>query len=246
MNEPTIKKLRQMRLDGMVAAWQEQQGDSGCAHLTFDDRFGMIVDAEFLHRDNARLARALKEARLKIPGACVENIDYSVSRALDRAVVRQLATSHWAHDRQSILICGATGTGKTYLACALAEKACRHGFRAIYSRASRLFEELRLAHADGTYVKVLSRLSRMDVLVIDDFAICPVTDAQRRDLLEILEDRYDARSTIITSQLKPSHWHDYLADPTLADAICDRLLHHSHRLMLEGPSRRKERLAENQ
>jgi DNA replication protein DnaC len=142
------------------------------------------------------------------------------------------------------LITGATGTGKTYVACALAQQACRKGFRAIYRRAPRLFDELRLAHADGSYVRLLERFARADVLVIDDFAIAPVTDVERRDLLELLEDRYGSRSTIVTSQLAPSDWHDYLADPTLADAICDRVVHHAHRLVLKGPSRRKEKPAE--
>ena len=140
------------------------------------------------------------------------------------------------------MITGATGTGKTYVACALAQQACRKGFRAVYRRASRLFDELRIARADGTYPRVLTRLARVDVLVIDDFAISPVSDEERRHLLELLEDRYGTRSTIVTSQLAPADWHDYLADPTLADAICDRIVHHAHRLMLKGPSRRKERL----
>ena len=139
-----------------------------------------------------------------------------------------------------MIITGATGVGKTYLACALAQQACRKGHRALYRRASRLFDELRMARADGTYPRLLARFARVDVLVIDDFAIAPLTDSERRDLLEVLEDRHGTRSTIVTSQLAPSDWHDYLADPTLADAICDRLVHHAHRLVLKGPSRRKE------
>jgi DNA replication protein DnaC len=142
-------------------------------------------------------------------------------------------------EHQAVLISGATGTGKTYLACALAHQACRQGFRACYRRAPRFFDELRLARADGSYPRLLGRLARVDVLVIDDFAIAPIADTERRDLLEVLEDRYATRATIITSQLDPKHWHEYLSDPTTADAICDRVLHAAHRVALKGPSRRK-------
>lgn len=244
LNEPTLEKLRAMRLDGMAASWVEQHKDAALSKLTFDERFGMLVDAEWLHRENKRLGRALKEAKLKLSQACVEDIDYPARRELEKAVIRQLASCRWVQEHQAVLITGATGTGKTYVACALAQQACRKGFRAVYRRAPRLFDELRLAHADGSYVRLLSRLARVDVLVIDDFAIAPVTDVERRHLLELLEDRYGTRSTIVTSQLAPSDWHDYLADPTLADAICDRIVHHAHRLVLKGPSRRKEKLAE--
>jgi DNA replication protein DnaC len=241
LTEPTLEKLRAMRLEGMAAGWLEQQNNTSATKLSFDERFGMLVDAEWLHRENKRLSRALKEAKLKLSQACVEDIDYPARRELDKAVVRQLASCRWVSEHQAILITGATGTGKTYVACALAQQACRKGFRAAYRRASRLFDELRIAHADGTYARALARFARVDVLVIDDFAIAPVTDEERRHLLELLEDRYGTRSTIVTSQLAPKDWYDYLADPTLADAICDRIVHHAHRLMLKGPSRRKEK-----
>ena len=242
MTEPTLEKLRAMRLEGMAASWLEQQKDTAATKLAFDERFGMLVDAEWLHRENKRLGRALKEAKLKLSQACVEDIDYPARRELDKAVVRQLSSCRWVQEHQAVLITGATGTGKTYVACALAQQACRKGFRAVYRRASRLFDELRIAHADGSYVRMLTRLARVDVLIIDDFAIAPVSDEERRHLLELLEDRYGTRSTIVTSQLAPNDWHDYLADPTLADAICDRIVHHAHRLVLKGPSRRKEKL----
>ena len=242
MNEPTLEKLRAMRLEGMAASWLEQQKDTAATKLAFDERFGMLVDAEWLHRENKRLGRALKEAKLKLSQACVEDIDYPARRELDKAVIRQLSSCRWVQEHQAVLITGPTGTGKTYVACALAQQACRRGFRAVYRRASRLFDELRIAHADGSYVRMLTRLARVDVLIIDDFAIAPVSDEERRHLLELLEDRYGTRSTIVTSQLAPTDWHDYLADPTLADAICDRIVHHAHRLVLKGPSRRKEKL----
>lgn len=240
LNEPTIEKLKGMNLEGMYAAWLEQQSAALSSGLAFDERFAMLVDAEWTHRDNKRTGRSLKEAKLRYSQACIESIDYSAKRELDRAVVRQLASCRWVKEHQAILITGMTGTGKSWLACALAHQACKKGFRALYRRAPRFFDELRLARADGTYQRVLARLARIDVLILDDFAIAPITDIERRDLLEVLEDRHDTRSTIITSQLDPGHWHDYLADPTLADAICDRVLSRAHRLVLKGPSRRKD------
>jgi DNA replication protein DnaC len=232
--------MKTMRLDGMASAWTEQQQQPSTTQMSFDERLGFLVDAEWIHRENKKMKRALHEAKLRLAQACVENIEYSARRELDKAVVRQLASCRWVDEHQAVLITGMTGTGKSYIACALAHQACRKGFRALYRRATRLFDELKLARADGTYPRLLAKLARVDVLIIDDFAIAPVTDAQRADLLEILEDRYGSRSTIVTSQLEPKLWHDYLADPTLADAICDRLLNNAHRLVLKGPSRRKQ------
>jgi DNA replication protein DnaC len=241
LNEPTLEKLKTLRLDGMLAAWADQQKSPEIGSMAFDERLGMLVDAEWMHRENKRIKRSLKEAKLRLTEACIEGIEYSAKRELDKAVIRQLQTCRWIQEHQAVLVTGATGTGKSYLACALAQNACRRGFRAIYRRAPRLFDELKIARADGSYRSVLARLARVDVLVIDDFGVAPINDQERTDLLEVMEDRYGLRSTIITSQLAPSHWHDYLADPTLADAICDRLLNNAHRLMLKGPSRRKEK-----
>ncbi len=239
LNEPTVEKLKAMRLDALAAAWLEQKQKPDLTKLAFDDRFAMLVDAEWLHRENKRLGRCLKEAKLRLSQACIEDIDYAARRELDRAVVRQLATCRWVTDNQNIVITGATGTGKTYLGCALAHQACRKGHRAIYRRASRLADELTIARADGSYPRVLARLARVEVLVIDDWGHAPMRDQERRDLVEVLDDRHGLKSTIMTSQLPVAKWHDHIGDPTNADAICDRVLHNAHRIVLKGPSRRK-------
>jgi DNA replication protein DnaC len=239
--EPTVEKLKSLRLDAMASTWAEQIRSAEVSKLTFDERFGLLVDAEWLHRENKRMARLLSEAKLKISQACVEDIDYAAARDLDRAVVRSLATCRWVTEHTNVVISGATGVGKTYLACALAQQACRKGYRAFYRRAPRLFHELALARADGSYVRALGKLARFDVLVIDDFALAPLSDTERNDLLELLDDRCESRSTIVTSQLPPTKWHEYLHDPSVADAICDRVLHNAHKIVLKGPSRRKEK-----
>lgn len=240
LTEPTLEKLKTLRLDALAAAWLEQQRKPEMSSLSFEERFSLLVDAEWLHRENKRLSRCLKEAKLRLSQACLEDIDYAARRELDRALIRQLSTCRWVQEHQNIVLTGATGTGKTYLACALAHQACRKGYRALYRRSSRLVDELTLARADGSYARVLSRLARVDVLVLDDWGHAPLKDQERRDLVEILDDRHGLRSTIITSQLPVSKWHDLIGDPTQADAICDRVLHNSHRIVLKGPSRRKE------
>ena len=237
---PTLEQLQALRLTAMAAAWTAQPQNAELSTLSFDERFALLVDAEWRARENKRLTRALQEAKLKLGQACIEAIDYPARRELDKAVIRQLATCRWVQEHHNVLVVGATGVGKSFIACALAQQACRKGFRAFYRRASRLYHDLGLARADGTYVRVLARLARIDVLVIDDWGLAPPQDQERRDLLEILEDRYGARSTILTSQLPPAQWHDHLGEAMVADAICDRLLHNAHRLVLKGPSRRKE------
>lgn len=240
LNEPTMQKLLMLKLTALAAAWAEQQKNPEVNNLSFDERLGMLVDAEYLARENARIARRLREAKLRMSAASVEDIDYAPKRELDKGVVRQLSSCRWVAEHQNIVVTGATGTGKTYVACALAQQACRKGYRAVYRRAPRLFEELALAHADGTYPRLLARLAKVDVLIIDDWGLAPPTDRERRDFLEIIEDRHGSRSTLITSQLDPKLWHDQIGDPTIADAVCDRILHNAHRLVLKGPSRRKE------
>ena len=238
LNEPTLEKLKALKLLAFAEAWGAQQKDPKVAEASFDERLGMLVDAEWLCRENKRMGRSLREAKLRLSNACIEDVDYPVKRELDKGVVRQLATCRWVAEHQSVVITGATGTGKTYLACALAQQACRKGYRAIYRRAPRLFDELTLARADGTYPRLMTRLAKIDVLVIDDWGLAPPKDQERRDLLEILEDRHGNRATIMTSQVPTQKWHDFMGDPTIADAACERILHNSHRLVLKGPSRR--------
>jgi len=234
-----------MRLGVLAAAWVEQDKSADTLAMPFDDRLALLVEAEMLARENARLAKNLRDAKLRINDACIEGIDFSRERHLDKARVRQLATCRWVTEHQTVIVTGATGTGKSYLACALAHQACRKGFRVLYRRVARLFDELRLARADGTYHRVLARIAKSDVLVLDDFALAPLTEDARRDLLEILEDRYGLRATVFTSQLGTERWHAYLADPTVADAICDRVLHGAHKIALTGPSRRKTKEESN-
>lgn len=240
LNEPTLEKLIALRLNALAAAWTEQQRNPESSSLCFDERLALLVDAEWLDRQNKRLARALREAKLRLPNACIEDVDYPARRQLDRARVRELASCAWVAQHHNVVLTGPTGVGKTYLACALAQQACRRGYRALYRRVPRLFDELTLARADGSYPRLLARLARIDVLVLDDWGLAPLADVERRDLLEIIEDRHGHRSTVVISQIPVAKWHDHLGDPTLADALCDRLLHNAHPLVLQGPSRRKE------
>ena len=241
LNEPTQEKLRAMKLNGMLTAWNEHQANPQVNDLGFDERFGLLVDAEALYRDNRRLRRTLKQAKLKLSAACIEGIDFPAKRRLDKAVIAQLATCRWIAETQHVAITGATGSGKTYLACALAHQACRKGYRAVYRRMPQFFQEVRLARADGTHPRLMARYARTNVIVIDDFGIAPLDDQNRQDLLELLDDRYDTGSVILAGQLPPDAWHEYIGDPTLADSICDRVLHRAHRLELHGPSRRKDK-----
>lgn len=240
LTEPTMEKLTSLRLGAMAEAWQAQCKDTEMATLGFDDRFGFIVDAEWLARRNKRLANLMREAKVRIAGACLEDIDCTGNRGLDKRFVRDLATCRWIQEHHNLVISGKTGVGKTYLCCAAVNQACRNGYRALYRRAPRLFDELTLARADGSYHRLLAKLARIDLLAIDDWALVAAGDAERRDLLEIIEDRHGNRSTILASQLPVERWHDQIGDPTIADAICDRLLHNAHRIVLQGPTRRKQ------
>jgi DNA replication protein DnaC len=245
LSEPTLDSLNRLKLHGMAAALSEQLTQSTAQGLSFEERLALLVDREITYRDNRRLSRLLQLAQLK-QQACVEDIDLRSRRGLDRAQLASLASCDWLRSAHNLIVHGPTGSGKTFLACALAHQACRHGLSALYLRAPRLFEELNLCHADGSFRKRLAALAKVNLIVIDDFAIAPIGPRERNDLLEVLDDRVGTRSTIVTSQLPIEHWHDYLADPTLADAILDRLLHSAHKIHLQGESMRKRAAAENE
>jgi DNA replication protein DnaC len=240
LTQQTLEQLQSLNLLEMARAWQEQQKDPQMAELPFVERFALLVDAQSLHHHNKRIGRLLTEAKLRLPQACIEEVDFPKSRELDKPLWRQLGTCRFIEDKRGVLLVGATGTGKTYLSCALGQQACRRGHRVRYVRTSRLLDELTLARADGSYPKLLGRLARLDLLILDDFLMTPPTEMQRRDLLEVLEDRYGTRSTLCSSQLPVDAWHAQLGEPTLADALLDRLIHNAYRLVLKGPTRRKE------
>ena len=243
--QPTLDTLNRLKLHGMATAFSEQMTQSAASGLAFEERFGLLVERETLYRDNRRLARLLQLAQLKVR-ASLEDLDFHSRRGLDRAQIASLGACEWIRSAQNILIHGATGCGKTYLACALANQACRQGLSALYVRAPRLFEELKLCHADGSLRKRLAAIAKTNVLVIDDFAISPIGPRERADLLELLDDRVGTRATLITSQLPIENWPDYIGDPTLADAILDRLVHSAHKIHLEGETMRKRAAAERQ
>jgi DNA replication protein DnaC len=236
--EQTIEKLAGLKLRGMVSAL-EQWRKSGMKDLEPADLLGLLVDAEWTARENRRLTQRLREAHFPM-AATVEALDYQHPRGLSKQKLLELMSSRWIHAHQNIIITGKTGLGKTYLPCALGNKACRDGYRALYTRAPNLFGTLYRARADGTYPRVLQRLSRTHVLIIDDLGTGPLEPQERRDLREVLEDRYGVSSTVITSQLDPKHWHSFIGDETLADAICDRLVHNAHTFKLDGESMRKK------
>ena len=238
--DETINKLLELKLKAMAETLRELVDSPDGASLCFEDRIGMMVDREWLDRHNRQLANRLKQANLGI-AACLEDVHCGGPRGLDRAAIRSFGSCAWVRNKQGIIIVGPTGTGKSYLAAALAHGACRAGFRALRIRVPRLLHELAVAHADGSYLQALNRLAKIEVLVLDDFLIAPLKESERRDLLEVLEDRYGKSSTVVTSQLLTKTWHEALGDPTQADAICDRLVHNAHVLLLKGPSKRKEK-----
>ncbi len=239
LTNSTIEGLRALRLPAMVTGLQEQREHPDYEGLSFEDRLGLLVDKELTERQNRRLQRTLKAAKLRVP-AVVEDIDFRRRRGLDRSQVMSLAESHWVEAHHALVIVGPTGLGKTYLACALAHSAIRRGHTALYLRAPRMFDDLAIARADGRISRVMAAWSRVGVLVIDDLLLRPLTPEQAGDLLEIIEDRAHLRSTIVTSQLPVSLWHEALGDPTVADAILDRLLEKPHRIELSGESMRKK------
>jgi len=235
---PILEKLTAMRLKGMARALTEQLQQPDIDALGFEERLGLLVDVEMTERENSRLKTRLRKAKLKQSG-CMEDIDYRRSRGLDRSVMLSLASCDWIRAHNNTIIVGPTGTGKTYLSCALAHKACLNGFSACYVRLSRLLQELSVAKGDGRYAKLMNSLAKTNVLILDDWGLCGLNDGQRRDLLEVLDDRHEKQSTIVTSQLPINMWHEAIGDNTLADAILDRLIHNAYRLELKGESMRK-------
>jgi DNA replication protein DnaC len=236
LQEPMMEKLTAMRLVGMVDALKAQEQDPASRELSSLERLGLLVDHQWNWRENQALARRLYVAKLK-GNACVEEIDYRTARGLDKSVVRALAQkSAWVANHENIFVLGPTGVGKSFVACALAQKACRDGYSALYTRAAALFRDLAIARADGSLRNLLVRLSRIDVLVLDDWAMAPLAEAERRDFWEICEDRYQTRSTILTAQLPIARWHGQIGDPTAADGILDRLAHNAHRIEMRGDS----------
>jgi DNA replication protein DnaC len=241
LSQPMIEKLLAMRLHGMAEGLQTQEQDPAARELSFLERLGLLVDQQWSWRQNQALARRLKTAKLR-GNVCVEDIDYRAARGLDKSVVRALTQeSAWVRQHENIFVLGPTGVGKSFLASALAQKACRDGYTAFYTRAAALFRDLALARVDGSLRTLLARLARIDVLVIDDWAMAPLNENERRDCWEICEDRYQTRSMILTSQLPVTKWHEQIGDPTVADGILDRLVHNAHRLELRGDSMRKRR-----
>jgi len=240
LTHPILEKLQALRFDGMLKALQEQLQMPDIDKLAFEERLGLMVDREMTERENRRYKSRLSKANLK-QQACLEDIDFSQKRGLDKALILQLSACKWIREAHNVLVIGPTGVGKTYLACALAHKACQQGYRPLYFRMPRLLQELEIARSDGRYTKILKSLARCDLLLIDDWGLKKFVKEQSHDLLEILEDRHGFKSTLITSQLPIEHWHEIIADPTLADAILDRLIHNAYRITLKGESMRKKK-----
>jgi DNA replication protein DnaC len=237
--QQTLTQLRALKLDGMASAFEEQLTLPTSGSLAFEDRFALLVERENAYRNTHRLKRLLTKARLKYGQACLEDLDTRTSRGLEATKIASLAHGEWLERGQTVLIVGPTGVGKTWLACALAQRACRLGHSALYARLPRLLEELRIARGDGTHKRRLLALAKLDCLVLDDLALQPLEPYGREDLLELIDDRADRRATVITAQLPVEHWHGWIGEATIADAILDRLLHHAHRLTLKGESLRR-------
>ncbi|KXO10059.1 MULTISPECIES: IS21-like element ISSpu5 family helper ATPase IstB [Marinobacter] len=239
LKHPTLDKLHALKLTGMAAALADQSATPDITDLSFEERLGLLVDREMTERDNRRMTSRLRRAKLR-HNAILEDLDYRYSRGLDKGLVQSLAGCQWVKEHLNVLITGPTGVGKTWLACALAHKACREGYTAQYVRLTRLLRELTIAKGDGQYSKLLTNLAKVDVLILDDWGLMKLSAENRRDLLEVLEDRHGRRSTIATSQLPIEEWHGVIGDATLADAILDRLVHNAYKINLRGESMRKQ------
>lgn len=238
LKHPTLDKLHSLKLTGMAAALTDQSATPDIDELSFEERLGLMVDREITERDNRRMTTRLRQAKLR-HNAALEDLDYRAARGLDKGLVQSLAACQWVKEHLNVLITGPTGVGKTWLACALAHKACREGYTAQYVRLTRLLREMTIAKGDGQYPKLLATLAKVDVLILDDWGLMKLSAEHRRDLLEVLEDRHGRRATIATSQLPIEEWHDVIGDATLADAILDRLVHNAYKINLRGESMRK-------
>jgi len=238
LKHPTLDKLQTLKLTGMVAALTDQMAMPDIDDLSFEERLGLLVDREMTERENRRLTSRLRRAKLR-HNAALEDIDYQHARGLDKGLIQSLAACQWVREHLNVLITGPTGVGKTWLGCALAQKACREGYTAQYIRLTRLLRELMIAKGDGRYPRLLANLAKVDVLILDDWGLMKLSAENRRDLLEVLEDRHGRRSTVATSQLPIEKWHAVIGDPTLADAILDRLVHNAYKINLRGESMRK-------
>lgn len=234
----SVEKLKGLNLTGMAKALEQQMNSTDLHGLSFDDRLGLLIDHEVTHRENKLLGKRLKSAKLN-QQACLEDIDYRKTRGVEKSAIKQLAMCDWVRQHRNVLVSGATGVGKTYITCALVHKACQQGFRAMYLRAPRLHHDLVLSRADGTYNQLLGKLAKFDLIAIDDFGLTPLSDELARDLLEVIDDRSQTRSTLLASQLPIETWHQTISNPTLADAILDRVVHNSYKLKLKGGSMRK-------
>lgn len=240
LNHPTVEKLLALRLPAMARGLVEQMNNPEMEALSFEERLGLLVDRQLTERDSQRMVRRLANAKLR-EQACIEDLDFRAVRGLDRALLARLSEGAWIRQGHHVLITGPTGVGKTYLACALAQKACRDGVGAFYVRMPRLVADLDAARAEGRHRRVLDSLVRKPLLILDDWGLTGFTDELRRDLLELVEERHDRRSIIITSQFPVEKWHDLIGDPTLADAILDRIVHKAHKIAMKGASMRKTR-----
>jgi DNA replication protein DnaC len=229
-----------MKLNGMVEAFKEHLIQPDLSELSFEERFTLLVDRQWTWKEDHRMRRLLSQAKLKI-NACIEDIDFRAPRGLQKSVILQLASCDWIKNAHNVIITGPTGVGKTYLACALANRACRMGLPAFYIRIPKLFQELAMAKADGSYSKIMKKLAKSKVLILDDLGLAPMNAQERRDLLEVVEDRHGLASTIVAAQLPIDLWHDNIRDPTIADAVLDRLVHNAYKIHLKGESMRKLR-----
>jgi DNA replication protein DnaC len=241
LTNQTSQILRALRLAGMAQAYDDQVGNPTMQGLTFDDRFGLLVDAERSQRDNRRVGRLLKKARLKVPMACGETIEFDSQRGLDKREMLELLGCAWIEQNKHLLITGATGVGKTWVACAIGTEAARKGITVAYKRLPRLLEELEIAHADGSLPVLRSRIARTQLLILDDWGVAPIGPRGRQDLLEVIDDRVPGGSVLITSQMPVDKWHEYLGEPTIADAILDRIIHSAFKIALKGESMRRMR-----